>query len=128
MVGVSLDIPIFSSFKRSASTQKARLNLEKSKEDLDGTANKVKLEINIATSDYEFAVEDYEIKKNALDLSKNIATKNEIKFLEGLTTSFDLSQAQRQLYIAQQDYLQSMLNIILKRIDLETITNTSLNN
>ena len=128
MVGVSLDIPIFSSFKRSASTQKARLNLEKSKEDLDGTANKVKLEINIARSDYEFAVEDYEIKKNALDLSKNIATKNEIKFLEGLTTSFDLSQAQRQLYIAQQDYLQSMLNIILKRIDLETITNTSLNN
>ena len=34
MLGVSLDIPIFSSFKRSASTQRARLNLEKSKEDL----------------------------------------------------------------------------------------------
>ena len=128
MVGVSLDIPIFSSFKRSASTQKARLNLEKSNEDLDGTANKVKLEINIATSDYEFAVEDYEIKKNALDLSKNIATKNEIKFFEGLTTSFDLSQAQRQLYIAQQDYLQSMLNILLKGVDLESLINTPLKN
>ena len=67
-------------------------------------------------------------KKTLSIFQKNIATKNEIKFLEGLTTSFDLSQAQRQLYIAQQDYLQSMLNIILKRIDLETITNTSLNN
>ena len=128
MLGVSLDIPIFSSFERRASAQRARLNLEKSKEDLYDTANKLKLQINTAMSNYEFAVEDYEIKKNALDLSKNIATKNEIKFFEGLTTSFDLSQAQRQLYIAQQDYLQSMLNIILKRIDLETITNTSLNN
>ena len=68
----------------------------------------------------------YEIKKNVLDLSKNISTKNEIKFFEGLTTSFDLSQAQRQLYMAQQDYLQSMLNILLKRVDLESLLNTPL--
>ena len=124
LFGVTLDIPVFSSFRRSASTQRARLNLEKSKSNLENTANKIKLEINTARSNYEFAVEDYEIKKTALDLSENIATKNEIKFFEGLTTSFDLSQAQRQLYVAQQDYLQSMLNILLKRVDLETLINT----
>ena len=124
LFGVTLDIPVFSSFRRSASTQRARLNLEKSKSNLEDTANKIKLEINTARSNYEFAVEDYEIKKTALDLSENIATKNEIKFFEGLTTSFDLSQAQRQLYAAQQDYLQSMLNILLKRVDLETLINT----
>tara|TARA_B110000459_G_scaffold129134_1_gene141408 strand:+ start:194 stop:1531 length:1338 start_codon:yes stop_codon:yes gene_type:complete len=128
LFGITLDIPVFSSFKRSASTQRARLNLEKSKSNLEDTTNKINLEINTARSNYEFAVEDYEIKKNALDLSKNIATKNEIKFFEGLTTSFDLSQAQRQLYIAQQDYLQSMLNILLKRADLESLINTPLKN
>ena len=128
LFGVTLDIPIFSSFKRSASTQRARLNLEKSKSNLEDTTNKIKLEINTARSNYEFAFEDYEIKKKALDLSKNIATKNEIKFFEGLTTSFDLSQAQRQLYIAQQDYLQSMLNILLKGVDLESLINTPLKN
>ncbi|MDA8847472.1 TolC family protein [Flavobacteriaceae bacterium] len=128
LFGVTLDIPIFSSFKRSASTQRARLNLEKSKSNLEDTTNKIKLEINTARSNYEFAVEDYEIKKKVLDLSKNIATKNEIKFFEGLTTSFDLSQAQRQLYIAQQDYLQSMLNILLKGVDLESLINTPLKN
>lgn len=128
LFGVTLDIPVFSSFKRSASTQRARLNLEKSKSNLEDTTNKIKLEINTARSNYEFAVEDYEIKKKALDLSKNIATKNEIKFFEGLTTSFDLSQAQRQLYITQQDYLQSMLNILLKGVDLESLINTPLKN
>ena len=116
LFGVTLDIPVFSSFRRSASTQRARLNLEKSKSNLEDTANKIKLEINTARSNYEFAVEDYEIKKTALDLSENIATKNEIKFFEGLTTSFDLSQAQRQLYVAQQDYLVSKtyLSILIK--------------
>lgn len=128
LFGVTLDIPVFSSFKRNASTQRARLNLEKSKSNLEDTTNKIKLEINTARSNYEFAVEDYEIKKNALDLSKNISIKNEIKFFEGLTTSFDLSQAQRQLYMAQQDYLQSMLNILLKRVELESLINTPLKN
>ena len=89
---------------------------------------KIKLEINTARSNYEFAVEDFEIKKNALNLSKNISIKNEIKFFEGLTTSFDLSQAQRQLYMAQQDHLQSMLNILLKRVELESLINTPLKN
>ena len=126
LFGVTLDIPIFSSFKRSASTQRAHLNLEKSKSNLEDTTNKIKLEINTARSNYEFAVEDFEIKKNALNLSKNISIKNEIKFFEGLATSFDLSQAQRQLYMAQQDYLQSMLNILLKRVDLESLLNTPL--
>lgn len=128
LFGVTMEIPIFSSLGRSASTKMARLNFEKSKALLEDTTEKIRLEISRATSDYEFAVEDLEIKKEALLLSENIAQKNEIKFFEGLTTSFDLSQAQRQLYAAQQDYLQSMLNILIKRIDIEALINTSYNN
>ena len=128
MFGVSMKIPIFSSFGRSASTKKARLNLEKSKSLLKDTSDKIKLEISRARSDYEFAVEDLDIKKEALELSEQIAQKNEVKFFEGLTTSFDLSQAQRQLYTAQQDYLLSMLNILIKRIDLEALINPPLKN
>jgi len=126
LFGVTMKVPIFSSFGRSASTKKARLNLEKSKSLLKDTSDKIKLEISRARSDYEFAVENLVIKKEALKLSENIAQKNEIKFFEGLTTSFDLSQAQRQLYTAQQDYLQSMLNILIKRIDLEALINPPL--
>lgn len=128
LFGVTMEIPIFSSLGRSASTKMARLNFEKSKALLEDTTEKIRLEISRATSDYEFAVEDLEIKKEALLLSENIAQKNEIKFFEGLTTSFDLSQAQRQLYVAQQDYLQSMLNILIKRIDIEALINTPYNN
>ena len=128
LFGVSMKIPVFSSFGRSASTKKARLNFEKSKSLLKETSKKIKLEISRARSEYEFAVEDLDIKKEALELSGNIAQKNEIKFFEGLTTSFDLSQAQRQLYTAQQDYLQSMLNILIKRIDLEALINPPLKN
>jgi len=128
LFGVSMRVPLFSSFGRSASTKKARLNLEKSKSLLKDTSEKIKLDISRAKSEYEFAVEDLEIKKEALELSENIAKKNEIKFFEGLVTSFDLSQAQRQLYAAQEDYLSSMLNILTKRIDLEALITPTLKN
>ena len=65
-----MKVPIFSSFGRSASTKKARLNLEKSKSLLKDTSDKIKLEISRARSDYEFAVEDLDIKKEALELSE----------------------------------------------------------
>jgi multidrug efflux pump subunit AcrA (membrane-fusion protein) len=126
LFGVSMRVPLFSSFGRSASTIKARLNLEKSKSLLKDTSEKIKLDISRAKSEYEFAVEDLKIKKEALELSENIAKKNEIKFFEGLVTSFDLSQAQRQLYAAQEDYLSSMLNILTKRIDLEALITPTL--
>lgn len=128
LFGVSMKVPLFSSFGRSASTKKARLNLEKSKSLLKDTSEKIKLEISRAKSEYEFAVEDLEIKKEALELSENIAKKNEIKFFEGLVTSFDLSQAQRQLYTAQEDYLSSMLNILVKRVNLEALITPTLKN
>jgi len=128
LFGISMNVPLFSSFGRSASTKKARLNLEKSKSLLKDTSEKIKLDISRAKSEYEFAVEDLKIKKEALELSENIAKKNEIKFFEGLVTSFDLSQAQRQLYAAQEDYLSSMLNILTKRIDLEALITPTLKN
>ena len=128
LFGVTMKIPIFSSFGRSSATKRARIHFEKSKSLLKDTSEKIKLEISRARSEYEFAVENLDIKKETLELSENIAKKNEIKFFEGLTTSFDLSQAQRQLYTAQQDYLQSMLNILIKRIDLEALINPPLKN
>jgi outer membrane protein TolC len=40
---------------------------------------------------------------------------------EGLSSSFDLSEAQRQLYSTQQNYLQAMLDVINKKATLEKI-------
>ncbi|WP_431132617.1 TolC family protein [Psychroserpens mesophilus] len=122
--GVSLDIPIFSSGMRSASTQRAQINLEKAQTDLTETEQKIKLQIASAKSDYQFAIEDYENKKENLALAERIENKNQTKFFEGIASSFELRQAQTQLYTAQQELLQAMLDVINKKAALETALNT----
>ncbi|WP_405573943.1 TolC family protein [Winogradskyella sp. Asnod2-B02-A] len=124
LFGVSLDIPIFSSGMRNASTQRAKINLEKAKTDLTETEQRIKLQIASAKSDYQFAIEDYQNKKENLALAERIETKNQTKFFEGIGTSFELRQAQTQLYSAQQELLQAMLDVINSKATLETSLNT----
>jgi len=66
----------------------------------------------------------YNNNKKNLNLSERVEKKNQIKFLEGIATSFDLRNAQIQLYNAQQSYFESMLRVITTKADLETVLNT----
>lgn len=123
--GASLSIPIFSSGMRSAATQRAKINLEKAQITLDETEQQLKLQIEAAKSDFILATEEYENKKQNLNLAERIESKNQTKFFEGIGSSFELRQAQTQLYTAQQEFLQAMLDVINTKAELETLTNTT---
>jgi outer membrane protein TolC len=124
-LGVSLNLPIFSSLGRSAKTQQAKIALDQAKTQLTQTEQQLKLEYERAKSEYDFSIEEYATSKSNLYLAERIEKKQQIKFTEGLSSSFDFSEAQRQLYTAQQNYLQSMVNIINKKAALEKIINNN---
>ena len=124
LLGVSMNIPILSSGLRRARTQQARIALEQAETNLTEAYQRILLEINTAKNNYRFAIEIYNNNKKNLDLSERVEQKNEIKFSEGLSTSFDLRTAQIQLYTAQQNYFEAMLRVITTKADLETLLNT----
>ena len=120
-LGVGLNVPVFSSLGRSAKTQQAKIALEQAKTQLTETEQKLRLQYENAKSEYDFSTEEYATSKSNLNLAERIEKKQQIKFGEGLSSSFDFSEAQRQLYTAQQNYLQSMVNIINKKAALEKL-------
>jgi len=123
LFGLSLDIPIFSSGMRRAATQRAEINLDKAQTELTETEQRIKLQIASSKSNYQFTIEDYENKKENLALAKRIESKNQTKFFEGISSSFELRQAQIQLFTAQQELLQAMLDVINSKAELETVLN-----
>lgn len=124
ILGFSLNVPIFSSGMRNARTQRAQIALEQAETQLEETIQNVNLQLNTAQSNYQFSIEKYENAKKNLALAERIEGKNQIKFTEGLSTSFDLRQAQTQLYSVQQQYFQSMLDLINAKAEIETVLNT----
>lgn len=128
LLGVSLNIPIFSSLARSSRTQQAKIELEKAKTNLTETEQKLKLQLETAKTNYNFSIEELETSKQNLALAERIENKQQIKFFEGISTSFELSEAQRQLYSMQQSYLQNMLQLIANKAALDNALNTPINN
>ncbi len=123
ILGASINVPIFSSMGRNAKTKQAKIALEQANTNFDETQQKIQLQYNSAASNYQLSLENYEISKQNLSLSERIENKNQIKYSEGLATSFELRQAQLQLFSSQQELLQAMLDIINRKTELETILN-----
>ncbi len=125
ILGVSLTVPIFSSGMRAAKTAQKELAYQQSLEDLERARNQVKLQIATARNDYQFALDNFATQEKNLDLAERIENKNSIKFFEGIASSFELSEAQTQLYQAQQDYLQAMYDVIANKAALEKVLDTT---
>jgi outer membrane protein len=121
--GIALNVPIFSSFGRDSRTQQAKIAFEQAKTKVLETEQKLKLEYQKSKSDYEYSVAQYNSAKSTLNLAERIENKQQIKFKEGLSTSFEFTETQRQLYSTQQSYLQAMVDVINKRAALEKIIN-----
>lgn len=118
-LGVGLNVPIFSSFGKNAKVQQSKIALEQAQTQLTETEQRLKLQYQNAKSDYEYSVEQYFSSKENLSLAERIEKKQQVKFTEGLSTSFEFTDAQRQLYSAQQSYLQSMVDVISRKAALE---------
>ncbi len=121
LFGISINVPIFSSFARSARVRQAKLDLENARNDMTEKLKELQLKYNKARNDYEHSFKNYDIAKANLKLAEKIAKKEQIKYKEGVGNSFQLNQARMQLYQAQQQYLQSIIDIINKKIVLENI-------
>ena len=117
-IGVTMSVPIFSSLRKSAKTQQAKIEFEKSKLDLSESKKRILIELENAESEYQYALNSYNNAIENLKLAEKIEKKNQIKFLEGLVSGLELRQAQIQLYSIQNELLQSMLEVINKKTAL----------
>ena len=126
LLGVTLKVPIFSSLGRSSRTAMARIELENAEIQQKNVEQQLILQAASAKSEYQLSIGSYEIAKKNLELSERIEKKQQVKFFEGISSSFDLLQAQNQLYTQQNNYVQSMLNVIAKKAQLASALNTPL--
>ncbi len=76
LFGINLQIPIFSSLRRSALTQKAKISVSQAEKDLTETQERISIEVQAAENEYKLAVENYFTNKENLALADRIQKKN----------------------------------------------------
>ena len=117
------DRPLTNANKLNVSSQKAKIAMDQAATNLEEQKEKTRAEVQQKLNDYQLAVQSLNVNEKNMRLSMSIEEKNSIKFFEGLVTSFELRQAQLQLLDSQQKYLNSVLEIISVKTELETLYN-----
>ncbi len=119
MIGVTLNVPIFSSGNRSAKVQQAKLELEKLKVQENQLRQGLSLRVRTVKSEFNNAYLIYQNKKMAVSNAQKIYQKTEVKYRSGLVTSLDLSQTYNQYLTTEIEYLTSILELLNKKAELE---------
>ncbi|OQX77819.1 MAG: hypothetical protein B6D61_06565 [Bacteroidetes bacterium 4484_249] len=119
MLGVQLNVPILSSGNRKNKVAQAKLNLEKIKVMDDQLQQGLSLKVKTKKSEFNNAYMIYVNKKTSISIAENIYNKTKIKYREGLSTSLDLSQTYNQYLNTQIQYLASILDLLIKKSELE---------
>ena len=123
MLGVNVNIPIFSSGMRSARVAQARMDLRKTvnlkKQVVDG----LKLELLQARSEFTDARENTRNTKANVQLAKKIYEKTLVKYMSGTASSLELTQTNNQYLGAESKYTTAVVELLNAKVRLDKALN-----
>jgi outer membrane protein TolC len=125
VVGASLNIPIFTSGMRNARVSEAKFDLAKADLAKENAGQGLIMEFETAKSNYQTAYSNFVTNRESMDLSKKVYDKTVIKYKEGVSSSFELTQNQNQFLTAESNYYNSVLSLLNAKAKLDRILSIS---
>lgn len=123
MFGFELSLPIFNSGQKISRVQQARLNLKKSKNNLANTRKNLINSYIQAENNYETAYEKMRNSKENMELAKKVYNRVSKKFSEGMASSMELTQANRDYLNTESNYIDAVVELLNAKTELEKIRN-----
>lgn len=123
LVGVSLNVPIFSSGMRMQKVSQAKIVMKQAEQTLKQARQGAELELLNAKAEYNNALAQYRNEKSSLALAEKIKQKTAIKYQEGIASSFELTQAETQYLNTQGQYIQATFNLLSSKTRLDKALN-----
>lgn len=118
-IGLTANVPIFDGLMKRSKIQRARLDIEKVKNQQTDLSRAIKLEVNNARTNYLNARERLGSQERNLGLAERIYNTSQIKYREGIGSSLEVNQAEQSLYTTQSNYMQAQYDLLLAKARLE---------
>lgn len=119
LVGVQLNIPIFSGMQKSAAVESAQIGYEKALVTEKTLIQSIQLEVAQYTTDYQNAQAEMENAQANTVLAEKIYNTALIKYREGLGSSLELTDAEGTLLNAQTNYINALYNLLSAKTNLK---------
>lgn len=117
LIGLNVSVPVFDGFARQARIQQATLQQQQNRNNVEGLKLLIDQEVQQAINNYTNALATLDAQRRTRELAENVYNQTRIKFGEGLGTSAELSTAQTELRVSQNNYSLALYDAINARID-----------
>lgn len=119
VVGLRLNIPIFSSFKRSSQIRQSELSLYNARENFKITTGNLQLAVINSNTALASSYSTFVSNKENLELAQNVFQNTSLQYQRGVASLSDMLNAEYALKEAQSNYINSLINYLVSRMDLE---------
>ena len=123
MFAISMTIPIFSSGLRNAKLEEKKLEVFKMQNNREIVSDQLIMQEKQMRYNLTSALEAYHSQKENIELAQKIYDKTELKFRNGVSSSFDLIQANSNLLQAQNSYISASMELLQAKLQLDKLRN-----
>jgi len=123
IIGVNVDVPIFSSFQRNALVKQAKIELEKAQNNKALAAKNLVIQSQQARFNFLEAKEKYDLAHQNLKLSEKVFENTSQKYKQGIVSSMELTQANNTFLQTQSEYINALFELYKTKIELDKILN-----
>lgn len=121
MVGLQLNIPIFSSGVRHYQTRQAMVDLKTIRNNMDLLSDQLKIQEKQLRFNLNNALETYNNQKSNVEVSRRVYQNLKLKYEQGLISGLDLITADNNYLRAETDYITAMMQVLNSRLQLEKL-------
>jgi outer membrane protein TolC len=118
-IGLSINVPIFNGFQRSYQLKQSRVNVIKAQNDLANAKNGFALQANAARITFYNSIQSLNNQKRNQELATEVLRVSKIKYQQGVGSSIEVTQAQTALETADNQYIQSLYDALINKVNLD---------
>lgn len=116
---LTLNIPIFTGFKRTNQVREAKLNIDKTNNSIDSTRLAIDFEVGSSRATFKNSLLQLESQQRNLELAGTVVELAQKKYNAGVGSNLEVNQAQTELLKAQGNYFSSLIEALNAQSDLQ---------
>ena len=117
LAGVKLSVPIFDGFAKAARVSKAKLELEKTNNNLEQFKSSIDNDVEQATLKITSSLLTMDAQKQNMQLAEKVYNTTKIKYDQGLGSNQEIYTSQTELKLAQNNYYSALYDAVIAKID-----------
>jgi outer membrane protein len=123
IIGLNVNIPIFSSGKRYYSMTQAKIQLMSMQNQLELVSEQLSIQEKQLRMNLQTAYEQYQLQRNNIELARKVYNNMYVKYSQGVISGLDMTTSNSNLLQAENNYIMSVMQLLESKTAFDTFIN-----